>query len=325
MECLNVCRRTEVSCSRNSFNIVCPLHAVIDTIVIAVLAWLLVVHCMLHILHTGRRRLLGGALDKLHHGSDDAVKFAEEFVGAKSYLLRLSGRADVNVAHAGHAIFISAVCLSTPILLMVLNHVFGVQPAGWLSVLFLPAPTCMLGWYIYDWFRWSAGGRQFDTIRGLTVPVWKHVFLASVILAGLLMAAWLIPQGMIGQKIQSVGMASPDADIGIFATISGLIAIIAGGVVLRLLYVDKEYRERISTMDKTRVGAGRGSQVPRWHGGLLVGDSAFNMQPTPSQPDTHKELSNVSGKREANGRGVLVDGVCMTAICIVGFATELGS
>lgn len=298
----------------------------IDVAVVAVLVWLLIVHGMLRVSHSKRKRALDALLNSLRgNATPDAGKPVEYIMEAKPYLLRLSGRADVSIAHTNHAMFISGVCVGTITLLALLRYWHGTPLAGWMSTLLLPAPACMLVLHSRDWFRWHAGGRRFDRLRGLAASVRQPVGVNSVVLAiPIILAVQVATQYAPNLDIRSADAADTGMSIGMFAVISGLIAIIAGGIVLRLLYVDREYRKLISTMDDARAyGAGRSGRAPRWRGGRLVGESAFNVQTTRPRPNASMERADVHGKKVSNGRGALVDGTCMTAICVVGFATAL--
>lgn len=303
----------------------------IDVAVITGLVWLLCVHCILRGSYSKYRREcnaeLGYLLDNV---PTDTGRSAEEFMDAVSDAAKGSEHMGVSIAHASYAIFASAVCIGALILLVALNNMYGMPPAGWMSVLLLPVPTCMLAWYIYDWYMWNAGGRLLGIVRSLAVSVKQPVVVNTIVLAvtALLAAPVLLIVQVVVPLVDSDSQleGAVDVSIGIFAVISGLVVIIAGGAALRLLYINKEYRERIRAIDEKLVDVvGRSGRTLRRGGEQPNGESFGDAHGAvgSSLSVTYKELADIGSKREANGRGVLVDGICMTTICIVGFATAL--
>ena len=110
--------------------------------------------------------------------------------------------------------------------------------------------------------------------------------------------------------------------IGVFAVIAVMAGIIAGGIGLRLMHIDSKYKHAVDAMTR------------EWP---ATKDSLRNGEPSTDRPakdvpevdgrsqrDRRRELSDVSGKMEANKRGVLVDGICMIMILVAGTATALG-
>lgn len=298
----------------------------LDIAVIAVLSWLLIVHCMLRVSHSKHRWLLNAALSRVRAKvSSDTGQLNKNLIVAEPRLLKLSGRADVSISHAGHAIFISAVCLGALTLLTVLHREYGIPSAGWMSALLLPAPACMWVLPSLDWFRRGVGGRPLNVASGLAASIRHPVSVNSLVLViPILLAIQVATQLTTNPNVRSIDANDASAGIGMFTVISGLFVIIAGGIALRLLYVDKAYRELTKAMNETRIdGTGRSGQAPRWQGGRFIGESAFRAQTAHPQAKSTKELSDVSSKRASNGRGALIDGICMTMISIVGLATAL--
>ena len=112
--------------------------------------------------------------------------------------------------------------------------------------------------------------------------------------------------------------------LGIFTVMAVMAAIVGGVTGVRLMYIDKEYKEIIASLD---TGGGHVSQMHR-HERSPTGSLPTNDLDPNSQRDRrmkHEEvLTDILGKREGNRRGVVVDGVCMGIILSVALATALG-
>ena len=224
-------------------------------------------------------------------------------------VIRMSAQATVNISTNLYAIMIGIMCAAVLWILIVLNYIYGVPTAGWMSSLLLPMPTCMLLYHIRDRFAPSVSNRWL--VR------WWPVMVVPTVLMAVLILTVAVGQKAIANRDTVVEL---ELAIGIFAVIATMAVIIAGGIGLRLMHIDKEYRsvaDRIKTRPTT-------DDAPR-SAVMSAGEHVAGAPKvaTRSQHDIHMELSDVRGKIEANRRGVLVDGICMFMILVVGLTTAL--
>ena len=162
----------------------------------------------------------------------------------------------------------------------------------WMSTLLLPAPVCMLLYYIQDRFISSASGR-------LPIGRWPLVAIPLALVLILVLASAVGQEWIVGQKVTTV----TGLEIGLFAIIAIMAGIVAGGIGLRLMRIDEEYKRVIDNMVKdweTMEGVGNDKQT------TSTPQTVANYQ-----HDKYVALAKVRGRREANRRGVLVDGISM--------------
>ncbi len=287
----------------------------IDIIVIGILIWLLTARCILHTQYSKERQEWAGILDTIHDNWIKNTKYKETFKEEYSIFLKLSSwrisELGEKISSTKYVIIVSLVCITALTVLVALNYVHDMPSAGWMSVLLLPAPTYMLGWNKPSWI---------STIR------WLAVLMILILLGFALVLGFIqiIPATTNGES-QSGDVIGMGASIGVFAIISGLMVIVAGGTVLRLLYVDEEYRTRNRTIDVKWDDTDHSAQTAHGNSGQSTGDSANNAHEkgSGSLSNTYMELGNIRGKIEANRNGIIIDGICMVMICIIGFATAL--
>lgn len=107
--------------------------------------------------------------------------------------------------------------------------------------------------------------------------------------------------------------------LGLFAIMTVMTAIIAGSTGIRMLFIDGKYGSIVDSMaDRVKE---KGSQG---HGAAQDNSGADRMIKWWEQHRLQEKLSDVRSKREANRRGVNMDGFCIIAILGVGFGTALG-
>ncbi|MXY61013.1 MAG: hypothetical protein F4Y82_02715 [Cenarchaeum sp. SB0665_bin_23] len=260
-------------------------------------------------------------LNHIHESRPTDKYSMKEFKEAESNLLKISGEIGEKISNTSYAIFISGVCLGTSVFLVVLN-MYGVPSPGWMLIPLLPAPTFPT--FILLWNRpsWISRAKWLSSL-GILITI-ILLFILLFILVLILTFTQPIPDNVDGE-IQSGDVIGMGMSIGVFAIISGLMVIVAGGIVLRLLYVDNEYRKRIDVIDKELGTITHSTQTAQDNNGQSTGDSANNAHEkgSGSLSNTYMELGNIRGKIEANRHGIIIDGICMVMICIIGFATAL--
>ena len=302
----------------------CPLYEMIEDIVIGLLAGLLVIHGSFYGAYSKQRQKLNDILNHIHAYRPEDKESPRGFKEAESDLLQLSGEVDKKVSNTSYAIFISVVCLGASIFLVGLNIMSGVPSPGWMLMPLLSAPAFsafILLWNRPSWIsrlRWWLG-------LSILIIILIPSFIMPTIILPLIIPAQISPD-TVNEEIQSGDMIDVGMSIGVFAIISGLMVIVAGGIVLRLLYVDSEYKKRIDVIDEERDSPTRSTQTAQGNSGQSTGDSTNNAHEkrSGSLSNTYMELGNIRGKMEANRHGIIIDGICMVMICIVGFATALG-
>ena len=94
--------------------------------------------------------------------------------------------------------------------------------------------------------------------------------------------------------------------LGIFTLMAVMAAIIGGGTGIRMMYVDGEYRKMIKSRRRLQLKSVKTK--------VDMKQRARNAQ----------ALADVQGKRNANRRGVLMDGFCIFSILIIGFWAAFG-
>lgn len=302
----------------------CPLYEMIEDIVIGLLAGLLVIHCLFYGAYSKQRQKLNDILNHIHEYRPEDKESPRGFKEAESDLLQLSGEMGEKVSNTSYAIFISVVCLGASIFLVVLNIMYGVPSPGWMLMPLLPAPAFSVFILLRNRPSWISRLRWW---LGLSILI--IILIPSFTTLPLIIPAQIIPD-TVNEEIQSGDMIDVGMSIGVFAIISGLMVIVAGGIVLRLLYVDSEYRKRIDVIDeerdKERNAPAHSTQPAQGNSGQSTGGSTNNAHEkrSGSLSNTYMELGNIRGKMEANRHGIIIDGICMVMICIVGFATALG-
>ena len=119
-------------------------------------------------------------------------------------------------------------------------------------------------------------------------------------------------------------MATAEWELGIFTMMAVMAAIIGGGTGVRLVYIDEGYRRIINSMVRELRPTGSTRRRVRSPAGMHV-------RKTPRTGISHERrlkreeaLSDMRGKRDANRRGVVADGIWMVAILVVGLVTALG-
>ncbi|MXZ93320.1 MAG: hypothetical protein F4245_06405 [Cenarchaeum sp. SB0678_bin_8] len=252
----------------------------------------------------------------IHEHRPEDKEFLREFKEAESDLLQLSGEVGEKVSNTSYAIFISGVCVGALIFLVVLN-MYGVPSPGWMSLPLLPAPASILLWNRPSWI---------SRVRWLSDLGIAIILMPSIMISALILTLTRTIPDIVNEEIQSGDVIGMGMSIGVFAIISGLMVIVAGGIVLRLLYVDSEYRKRINVIDEEPGTITHSAQTAQGNSGQSTGDSANNTREkgSGSLSNTYMALGNIKGKMEANRHGIIIDGICMVMICIVGFATALG-
>lgn len=111
--------------------------------------------------------------------------------------------------------------------------------------------------------------------------------------------------------------------LGLFTTMAVMAAIISGGTGVRLMYIDGEYRKIISAVEKQREESatqGTGEQPKTKPSAADAAKSA----PYRQRLTYEEDISDLHGKRDANRRGVVSDGICVVLILIIGLTTALG-
>ena len=288
----------------------------IEVIVIGMLVWLLTARYILHVQYSKLRQEWVDILDDIHDNGTRGTEHEEVFKEEYSFLLKLSSwrisEIGEKVSSTKYMIIVSVVCIIALAVLVALNYVYDMPSAGWMSTLLLPAPTYVLIWNRPSWVSTT------KWLSGLTIVI----LLAFVSMLSLIQ---IIPDTTNGGS-QLGDVIDVGTSIGVFAIISALMVIVAGGIVLRLLYVDGEYRTRIRTIDVKGGNTDHSAQTAHGNSGRSTGDSTNNAHEkrSGSLSNTYMELGSIRGKMEANRHGIIIDGICMVMICIVGFATALG-
>ena len=101
-------------------------------------------------------------------------------------------------------------------------------------------------------------------------------------------------------------------------------AIIGGGTGVRLVYIDEGYRRIINSMVRELRTVGSKRRRVKSPASMQTGGTLRTVRPHEWRLKREEALSDMRGKREANRRGVIADGIWMVAILVVGLVTALG-